>query len=383
MAPIVRISKLDKYFGHLHVLKEISLEVMPREVICVIGRSGSGKTVLLKCILGLHEPDSGQILYDGRNFTQMKIRERKLLRRELGMVFQGGALFDSLTVFGNVAFPLRETTSLGEAEIRDRVRERLAQVGLEGQGGKYPDELSGGMVRRVALARAMVTDPQIILFDEPTTGLDPIIRNSILNLICHTWHKNGFTMVMISHDIPEIFQWCHFVAVVHDGLPDPERGVTRFALEIPRGLSLLAFHDPDAEVKGLRAFPRETWPNVRNVHLAFQVMVGLGSLLAAVSAAALVLRLRRREPPAWLLRAVVLASPAGFVALEAGWLVTEWGRQPFTVHGVLTTAASVTPVAGLTLPLVAFLVLYVFLGAVTAALLWRQIAKAPAAEVRP
>ena len=167
------------------------------------------------------------------------------------------------------------------------------------------------------------------------------------------------------------------------GLPDPERGETRFALEIPRGLSLLAFHDPDAEVKGLRAFPRETWPNVRNVHLAFQVMVGLGSLLAAVSAAGLILRLRRREPPAWFLRAVVLASPAGFLALEAGWLVTEWGRQPFTVHGVLTTAASVTPVAGLGLPLVAFVVLYVFLGAVTAALLWRQIAKAPAAGVRP
>jgi cytochrome d ubiquinol oxidase subunit I len=167
------------------------------------------------------------------------------------------------------------------------------------------------------------------------------------------------------------------------GLPDVERGETRFALEIPRGLSLLAFHDPEAEVKGLRAFPRETWPNVRNVHLAFQVMVGLGSLLAAVSAAGLVLRVRRREPPAWYLRAVVLAAPAGFLALEAGWLVTEWGRQPFTVHGVLTTADSVTPVGGLAAPLVAFALLYVLLGAVTAALLWRQIAKAPPAAEGP
>jgi cytochrome bd ubiquinol oxidase subunit I len=164
------------------------------------------------------------------------------------------------------------------------------------------------------------------------------------------------------------------------GLPDPERLETRFALEVPRGLSLLAFHDPGAEVKGLRDFPRETWPNVTQVHLAFQVMVGLGTLLAAVAAAGLVLRVLRREPPGWYLRAVVLAGPAGFVALEAGWLVTEWGRQPFTVRGALTTAESVTPVGGLAVPFVAFLLLYVFLGAVTAALLWRQIARAPRAE---
>jgi cytochrome d ubiquinol oxidase subunit I len=161
------------------------------------------------------------------------------------------------------------------------------------------------------------------------------------------------------------------------GLPDAERMETRWAVEIPRGLSLLAFHDPDAEVKGLEAFPREVWPNTRLVHLAFQVMVGLGTLLAGIAALHLVFRLRRREPPRVLLRAIVLAMPAGFVALEAGWLVTEWGRQPFTVWGVLRTAASVTPVADLAVPLVAFVVLYLFLGAVTAALLWRQIASHP------
>jgi cytochrome d ubiquinol oxidase subunit I len=163
------------------------------------------------------------------------------------------------------------------------------------------------------------------------------------------------------------------------GFPDAERGVTVGSIEIPRGLSLLAFHDPDAEVKGLRAFPRETWPNVRNVHLSFQAMVGLGTLLAALGAAGAVLALRRRAPPRWLLRALVAATPAGFVALEAGWLVTEWGRQPFTVHGVLTTAASVTPVRNLVVPLVAFTLLYVFLGVVTAALLWRQVARSPRA----
>ncbi|HEX9050223.1 MAG TPA: cytochrome ubiquinol oxidase subunit I [Anaeromyxobacter sp.] len=162
------------------------------------------------------------------------------------------------------------------------------------------------------------------------------------------------------------------------GLPDAERRETRFALEIPYGLSLLAFHDPHAEVLGLEAFPREVWPNVRNVHLAFQAMVGLGTALAALAVAALAFLARRRTPPRALLRAVALATPAGFVALEAGWLVTEWGRQPFTVWAVLTTADSVTPVGGLAAPLVAFTLLYVFLGAVTAALLRRQIARAPA-----
>jgi cytochrome bd ubiquinol oxidase subunit I len=161
------------------------------------------------------------------------------------------------------------------------------------------------------------------------------------------------------------------------GLPDPVAEETRWAIEVPRGLSLLAFHDPDAEVKGLAAFPRETWPPVRRVHLAFQVMVALGSLLAALSVAGLVLALRRRPWPRAYLRTVAVAGPAGFVALEAGWLVTEWGRQPFTVHGVLTTAASVTPVTRLGVPLVVFVAVYVLLAVVTALLLWRQIAASP------
>jgi cytochrome d ubiquinol oxidase subunit I len=161
------------------------------------------------------------------------------------------------------------------------------------------------------------------------------------------------------------------------GLPDVEAGRTRLALEIPHGLSLLAFHDPGAEVKGLAAFPRDTWPPVEKVHLAFQAMVGLGSLLALVSLAWLAVRLRRREPGRRLLLAVALASPAGFLALEAGWLVTEWGRQPFTVHGVLRTAESVTPVERLAVPLLAFVALYVFLAVMVAVLLWRQIAHAP------
>jgi phospholipid/cholesterol/gamma-HCH transport system ATP-binding protein len=158
------------------------------------------------------------------------------------MLFQGGALFDSLTVYDNVAFPLREKVRQGEKQIRERVLSRLAQVGLDGAQGKYPDELSGGMVRRVAFARAMVTDPEIILFDEPTTGLDPIIRNSVLNLICHTYHQHGFTMVMISHDIPEIFHWSHYLVVLHDGkvveaAPTAEvvRSINPFVQQLIRG----------------------------------------------------------------------------------------------------------------------------------------------------
>jgi cytochrome d ubiquinol oxidase subunit I len=161
------------------------------------------------------------------------------------------------------------------------------------------------------------------------------------------------------------------------GWPDEEARETRWSIELPRGLSLLAFHDPDAEVVGLEAFPRDTWPNVRNVHLAFQAMVGLGSLLALASAWHLGLLLRRREPSRRFLGAVVLLSPAGFAALEAGWLVTEWGRQPFTIRDVMRTADAVTPVGNLVVPFVLFTVLYLFLAAMVVLLLRRQIAHAP------
>ncbi len=165
------------------------------------------------------------------------------------------------------------------------------------------------------------------------------------------------------------------------GIPDAEQRVTRYAIEIPYGLSFLAFHDPDAEVKGLDAFPRDVWPDPRKVHLAFQVMVGLGSAMAALSLAALLLWWRR---PGWLahprfLLAVAVSGPLGFLALEAGWLVTEWGRQPFAVWGVLRTADAVTPVRGLAVPLVAFNLLYLLLAVATFVLLRRQIGHAPRA----
>ena len=171
------------------------------------------------------------------------------------------------------------------------------------------------------------------------------------------------------------------------GLPDVATATTPYAIAIPRGLSLLAFHDPAAEVKGLLDFPRESWPNPLHVHLAFQVMVGLGSLLAALALVGLVLWWRGRAVPTgrWFLRAVAAAGPLGFLALEAGWLVTEWGRQPYTIWGVMKTAQAVTPVRHLTVPFVAFVLLYVFLGAMVAFLLGRQIRRPPpgAEEVAP
>jgi len=164
------------------------------------------------------------------------------------------------------------------------------------------------------------------------------------------------------------------------GIPDPEAEVTRHALEIPRGLSLLAFHDPDAEVKGLSAFPRQDWPDPRLVHPAFEAMVGLGSLLALVALLWLWVTLRGREVGRRLLRALLALGPAGFLALEAGWLVTEWGRQPFAARGVLRTSEAVTPVGNVTVPLVAFVLLYLFLAFIVALLLWRQMAHPPGGE---
>jgi phospholipid/cholesterol/gamma-HCH transport system ATP-binding protein len=208
---------VEKTIDGRKVLDGITIEIPRGQITAIIGLSGAGKSLLLKHMIGLMRPDRGQVLLDGVDINRLTRQGLYDARQRFGMLFQSGALFDSLTVFENVAFPLREKTEMAELEIREKVRGILRRVGLENAGEKFPDELSGGMVRRVALARAIVTDPEIILFDEPTTGLDPIIRNSILHLICKTYHEHHFTMVMISHDLPDIFHWCHHVAVVHDG----------------------------------------------------------------------------------------------------------------------------------------------------------------------
>ena len=215
--PVLRLAGVEKTLDGRKVLDGITLEIPRNQITAIIGLSGAGKTLILKHMIGLMKPDRGQVLLDGVDINRLSRRELDAVRNRFGMLFQTGALFDSMSVFENVAFPLREKTELPEAEVRDKVRGILRKVGLEASEEKYPDELSGGMVRRAALARAVVMDPEILLFDEPTTGLDPIIRNSILNLVCRTYHEYHFTMVMISHDLPDIFHWCHHVVVVHNG----------------------------------------------------------------------------------------------------------------------------------------------------------------------
>jgi phospholipid/cholesterol/gamma-HCH transport system ATP-binding protein len=174
--------------------------------------------VLLKHLIGLLRPDAGTVLVDSTEITQLRGGDLDRVRQRYGVVFQGGALFDSMSVADNVAFPLREKTRLGRAEIRGRVEEKLEQVGLSGMGHKNPAEISGGMRKRVAIARALVTEPEIVFFDEPTTGLDPILVNTIHHLIVELHRKFRFTAVMVSHEIPEIFEIADRVAMLHEGV---------------------------------------------------------------------------------------------------------------------------------------------------------------------
>ena len=215
--PIIRLVDLYKAFGEHLVLDGLNLEVPRGKLTTIIGRSGGGKSVLLKHIIGLIRPDRGQVLVDETDITQLGQRELNEIRKKFAMLFQGAALFDSLSVFDNVAFPLREKSNFNEAEINFKVLEVLEQVGLTGMEQKYPSELSGGMRKRAGLARALVLGPEIMLFDEPTTGLDPLLARTIHDLILETQHRYRFTAVMVSHEIPEIFGISDYVAMLLDG----------------------------------------------------------------------------------------------------------------------------------------------------------------------
>jgi len=215
---MIEIVDLYKSFNGQKVLNGVNLTIPDKKVLTVMGRSGCGKSVLIKHIIGLLSPDSGSVEVGGIDITTLDAAETDRIREKMGVLFQGGALFDSMTVFGNVAFQLIEKTTLGRDEIRDRVMQALEDVGLEEMGNKYPAELSGGMKKRAGLARALITEPSILLFDEPTTGLDPIISRSMHRLIEITHEKYKYTAVIISHEVPGIFEISDRVALLHNGL---------------------------------------------------------------------------------------------------------------------------------------------------------------------
>jgi len=195
----------------------LNLTIPDGQITAIIGPSGEGKSVLLKHIIGLMQPDSGQIEIDGESIIGIRRSEMNRIREKFGMLFQNAALFDSMNVFENVAFPLQEKTSFSKDEIRTRVLSALEDVGLKNVEQKFTDELSGGMKKRVGLARALLLNPKIILFDEPTTGLDPIIKRAIHQLISETHAKFGFTAVIVSHEIPDIFDIAQNVAMLFRG----------------------------------------------------------------------------------------------------------------------------------------------------------------------
>lgn len=214
---MLKLVGVTKTLGGQPVLRGVDLAIPQGKLTTIIGRSGEGKSVLLKHMIGLLQPDSGEVWVDNVEISRLRGHALNEVRKRFAMLFQGAALFDSLTVFENVAFPLREKLRLKGPDVTHRVEEKLEQVGLSGMGHKFPAELSGGMRKRAGLARALVMQPEIILFDEPTTGLDPLMAKSIHDLITSMQRRFGFTAVMVSHEIPEIFGISDYVAILKHG----------------------------------------------------------------------------------------------------------------------------------------------------------------------
>jgi phospholipid/cholesterol/gamma-HCH transport system ATP-binding protein len=215
---MIKMENLYKSFDGLEVLKGVSLQVEAGEILALIGGSGHGKTVILKHVAGLMKPDRGCVYINGKEVYSLRRNGLEQLRSHLGFLFQSGALFSSLTVFDNVAFPLREKTHFSEQEIREKVLTVLEQVGLRGAEDKYPAQISGGMIKRTALARSLMRNPEIMLFDEPTTGLDPVIAHTILDLIQWIHKELKFTGMIVSHELSRVFQIVQKVAMLHEGV---------------------------------------------------------------------------------------------------------------------------------------------------------------------
>ena len=214
---IIQLKGVEKTLGGQPVLRGVDLAIPKGDITTIIGPSGEGKSVLLKHIIGLMRPDRGQVLVEGVNIAQIHDRELNEIRKKFSMLFQSAALFDSMDVFDNVAFPLREKRLVSESDVQRYVPEMLERVGLGKMGHKFPAELSGGMKKRAGLARALVMGPEIILFDEPTTGLDPLMAHAIHDLILAMHKTFGFTGIMVSHEIPKIFPISDWVAMLKNG----------------------------------------------------------------------------------------------------------------------------------------------------------------------
>lgn len=215
-APPIRLEGVTKRFGDRAVLDNVTLEVGAGRAFCLLGRSGTGKSVTLRHIVGLIAPDEGRVLVEGRDIARLRRRDLSDARKRMGFLFQNAALFDSMSVRENVAFPLRRHTDLPEREIFDRVRKKLASVGLERDIDKMPSELSGGMRKRVGLARAMALDPSILLVDEPSAGLDPITTREIDELLV-AQKTAGTTLIVVTHNIPSARMVGDELALLHEG----------------------------------------------------------------------------------------------------------------------------------------------------------------------
>lgn len=215
MDSIIEFRNVHKAFGHQKVLDDVSLTIPRGKTTVIIGPSGTGKSVTIKLLVGLMKPDAGEIYVSGREITRLKERDLYEIRKKFGMLFQDGALFDSMTVGENIAFPLKQHTKKSDREIKEIVAMRLAQVGLPGVEYKFPGELSGGMRKRVGIARALVLEPEIVLFDEPNSGLDPVMSDAIDKLILKLQHELGMTFVVISHDLDGTFQIADRIAMLY------------------------------------------------------------------------------------------------------------------------------------------------------------------------
>jgi len=212
MNSLIQFQNVSKSFGSQNVLNQINLEIEKGQITAIIGKSGVGKSVMLKHMIGLLQPDEGTIYLDGMNMSEISGQAAKALRQKFSYMFQNMALFDSMTVYDNIALPLKERKRLKKNVIRDKVIDIGQKLELEDIWHKYPSQISGGMKKRVALARALITDPEIILFDEPTTGLDPIRKHAVFEMISHNQKLFNYTAVIVTHEIPDIFYIAHQVA---------------------------------------------------------------------------------------------------------------------------------------------------------------------------